>query len=232
MRCAFLRRNYPDDFLHRQNWTKTFSLVWECISSHMPRRRRKRTVLSEQDVRRYQEITNSRRTFRWCRIVSILLWGYMGTNALASRCRDLSYGSNSFHTYINQADRIIQHLQRARAKGMALANISDWGFNFLTAFVTPALFEVLKGGFYVLLVSSCVISFVVVYFVYPETAHKSLEELGEVFGEVLPPRRNHKIEEPKVESDTLVQDSESILQADGNNIVEDCRNERREKDHT
>ncbi|KAK7462806.1 hypothetical protein VKT23_007386 [Stygiomarasmius scandens] len=121
---------------------------------------------------------------------------------------------------------------RARAKGMALANISDWGFNFLTAFVTPALFEVLKGGFYVLLVSSCVFSFVVVYFVYPETAHKSLEDLGEVFGEVLPPRRNHKIEEPKVESDTLVQDSGSILQLDGNNIVEDCRNERREKDHT
>ena len=70
---------------------------------------------------------------------------------------------------------------RARAKGMAISNTSNWICNFIVAFVTPPLFAVLHGGYYFILVGSCVISGVVVYFLYPETAHRTLEELGEVF---------------------------------------------------
>ena len=41
----------------------------------------------------------------------------------------------------------------------------------------------MSAGYYFLLVGFCIISFIVVWFVYPETAHRTLEELGEVFGD-------------------------------------------------
>lgn len=72
---------------------------------------------------------------------------------------------------------------RARAKGMALSTISNWIFNFIIAFITPPLFSAIHGGYYFLLLGFCAISGVFVYFVYPETAHLTLEELGEAFGD-------------------------------------------------
>ncbi|KIJ20099.1 L-arabinose isomerase [Paxillus involutus ATCC 200175] len=72
---------------------------------------------------------------------------------------------------------------RARAKGMSLSTGTNWLFNFIIAFITPPLFDVIKAGYYFLLVGFCLISFLVVWFAYPETAHKTLEELGEVFGD-------------------------------------------------
>ncbi|KIJ70478.1 hypothetical protein HYDPIDRAFT_164502 [Hydnomerulius pinastri MD-312] len=72
---------------------------------------------------------------------------------------------------------------RARAKGMSLSTGTNWLFNFIIAFITPPLFAVMKAGYYFLLVGFCLISLGVVYFIYPETAHRTLEELGEVFGD-------------------------------------------------
>ncbi|KAJ7598915.1 general substrate transporter [Mycena floridula] len=67
----------------------------------------------------------------------------------------------------------------ARAKGAALADVSNWIFNFCVAFISPPLFEIIPGGYYFLLVGSCLFSFVFVWFVYPETAHAKLEDLGQ-----------------------------------------------------
>ena len=72
---------------------------------------------------------------------------------------------------------------RARAKGMSLSTGTNWLFNFIIAFITPPLFDVMSAGYYFLLVGFCIISFIVVWFIYPETAHRTLEELGEVFGD-------------------------------------------------
>ena len=72
---------------------------------------------------------------------------------------------------------------RARAKGMALSTSVNWISNFVIAFITPPLFGSIQGGYYFLLVGFICISGVFVYFVYPETAGKTLEELGEVFGD-------------------------------------------------
>jgi len=72
---------------------------------------------------------------------------------------------------------------RARAKGMSLSTSTNWMFNFIVAFITPPLFDVMNAGYYFLLVGFCLLSFLVVWFIYPETAHKTLEELGEVFGD-------------------------------------------------
>ncbi|TFK24061.1 general substrate transporter [Coprinopsis marcescibilis] len=72
---------------------------------------------------------------------------------------------------------------RARGKGMALSTSVNWITNFLLAFITPPLFSVIHGGFYFVLLGSCATSGFIVWKMYPETAGKTLEQLGEVFGD-------------------------------------------------
>ncbi|KAG2011147.1 sugar transporter [Coprinopsis cinerea AmutBmut pab1-1] len=72
---------------------------------------------------------------------------------------------------------------RARAKGMALSTSSNWIFNFVIAFATPPLFAKIHGGYYFLLMASALNGLAVVWMFYPETAGKTLEELGAVFGD-------------------------------------------------
>ncbi|KAJ7739994.1 general substrate transporter [Mycena maculata] len=78
---------------------------------------------------------------------------------------------------------------KVRAKGMAITTVSDWLFEFLVAFWTPPLFEILRGAYYFLLVGCCIISGLLVWFVFVETGTETLEEIGGVFGdETAPPR--------------------------------------------
>ncbi|KAJ2923565.1 hypothetical protein H1R20_g13526, partial [Candolleomyces eurysporus] len=66
---------------------------------------------------------------------------------------------------------------------MALSTSVNWTSNFLMAFLTPILFNAIHGGFWFILMGSCLASFAVVWYMYPETSGKTLEELGEVFGD-------------------------------------------------
>ena len=66
---------------------------------------------------------------------------------------------------------------------MALSTSTNWIANFVIAFITPPLFSTAGGGYYFLLVGFCLISLVFVFAVYRETAGKTLEQLGEVFGD-------------------------------------------------
>ena len=75
---------------------------------------------------------------------------------------------------------------RARAKGMALSTVSNWMSNFVIAFITPPLFKAISGGYYFVLLGFCVVSGIVVFFLYPETAHVTLEQLSQVFGDAVP----------------------------------------------
>jgi hypothetical protein len=75
---------------------------------------------------------------------------------------------------------------RARAKGMALSTVSNWMSNFVIAFITPPLFKAISGGYYFVLLGFCVVSGIVVFFLYPETAHVTLEQLSQVFGDAAP----------------------------------------------
>ncbi|KAI0315969.1 general substrate transporter [Amylostereum chailletii] len=72
---------------------------------------------------------------------------------------------------------------RARAKGMALSTTVNWLANFVVAFVTPPIFSAIGGGYYFVILAIVIVSGIVVYFVYPETAHLTLEQLGRAFGE-------------------------------------------------
>ncbi|KAJ7634908.1 general substrate transporter [Roridomyces roridus] len=71
-----------------------------------------------------------------------------------------------------------------RAKGMAVATVADWLFDFIVAFWTPPLLEAMRGGYYFYLAGFCIISWIVVYFVFVETGTDTLEEVEGMFESV------------------------------------------------
>jgi len=70
-----------------------------------------------------------------------------------------------------------------RAKGVSLSTATNWAFNFLVGEVTPYLQEVITWRLYPMHGFFCVCSFILVYFLYPETKGVPLEEMDRVFGE-------------------------------------------------
>lgn len=70
-----------------------------------------------------------------------------------------------------------------RSKGASLSTASNWTFNFIVGEMTPILQEWIKWRLYLLHAFFCVVSFVVVYFIYPETCGVRLEEMGSLFGD-------------------------------------------------
>jgi len=70
-----------------------------------------------------------------------------------------------------------------RAKGVSLSTATNWFFNFIVGMVTPYLQEVIEWRLYPMHGFFCVCSFIVVYFLYPETMGVPLEEMDAVFGE-------------------------------------------------
>jgi hypothetical protein len=70
-----------------------------------------------------------------------------------------------------------------RAKGVSLSTATNWAFNFLVGEMTPYLQEVITWRLYPMHGFFCVCSFILVYFLYPETKGVPLEEMDRVFGE-------------------------------------------------
>jgi len=70
-----------------------------------------------------------------------------------------------------------------RAKGASLSTASNWAFNWLVGEVTPVLQEAIKWRLYLVHAFFCAASFVVVYFIYPETCGVRLEDMDAIFGD-------------------------------------------------
>ncbi|KAJ6622568.1 general substrate transporter [Mycena sp. CBHHK59/15] len=70
-----------------------------------------------------------------------------------------------------------------RAKGVSLSTATNWAFNTLVGEMTPYLQEVVEWRLYVMHGFFCGCSFVLVYFLYPETKGVPLEEMDVVFGD-------------------------------------------------
>ncbi|KAM5530703.1 hypothetical protein V8D89_015627 [Ganoderma adspersum] len=70
-----------------------------------------------------------------------------------------------------------------RAKGVSLSTATNWAFNFLVGWMTPLLQEIIEWRLYPMHGFFCVCSFILVYFLYPETKGVPLEEMDAVFGE-------------------------------------------------
>ncbi|KAK4107076.1 general substrate transporter [Canariomyces notabilis] len=70
---------------------------------------------------------------------------------------------------------------RLRGKAVALCTSANWAFNFALAYFVPPGFATIKWKIYVLFAVFCATMFVHVFFMFPETANKPLEEIEEIF---------------------------------------------------
>ncbi|KAL5352683.1 Ribulose bisphosphate carboxylase large chain [Pseudogymnoascus australis] len=70
-----------------------------------------------------------------------------------------------------------------RSKGASLSTATNWFFNFIVGEITPILQETIGWRLYLMHAFFCVTSFVVVYFIYPETRGVRLEDMNLLFGD-------------------------------------------------
>ncbi|OJJ06421.1 hypothetical protein ASPVEDRAFT_139562 [Aspergillus versicolor CBS 583.65] len=70
-----------------------------------------------------------------------------------------------------------------RAKGASLSTATNWAFNWLVGEVTLVLQAAIKWRLYLVHAFFCACSFVVVWFLYPETSGVRLEDMDVLFGD-------------------------------------------------
>jgi sugar porter (SP) family MFS transporter len=70
---------------------------------------------------------------------------------------------------------------KTRAKANACSTVSNWLWNFFIVMITPVLINKIKWGTYLLFAVLNAIFFPIIYFLYPETAGRSLEEIDLIF---------------------------------------------------
>jgi sugar porter (SP) family MFS transporter len=70
---------------------------------------------------------------------------------------------------------------RVRGKAVALATSANWAFNFALGYFVPPSFENIQWKTYMIFGAFCGAMFIHVYFMFPETAGKRLEEVEEMF---------------------------------------------------
>lgn len=75
---------------------------------------------------------------------------------------------------------------RIRAPANALSTSGNWIFNFMVVMITPVAFDTI--GYQTYIIFAVINAFMVpsVYFFYPETAYRSLEEMDSIFHNVTP----------------------------------------------
>ncbi|RDW71303.1 hypothetical protein BP6252_07866 [Coleophoma cylindrospora] len=70
-----------------------------------------------------------------------------------------------------------------RSKGASLSTATNWAFNWLVGEMTPVLQDLITWRLYLMHAFFCITSFVVVYFIYPETCGVRLEDMDLLFGD-------------------------------------------------
>lgn len=70
---------------------------------------------------------------------------------------------------------------RVRGKAVALATSANWAFNFALGYFVPPAFVNIEWRTYILFAVFCAAMFVHVFFMFPETAGKTLEEVELIF---------------------------------------------------
>jgi sugar porter (SP) family MFS transporter len=115
---------------------------------------------------------------------------------------------------------------RIRGKAVALTTSANWAFNFALGYFVPPAFVNIKWKVYILFGVFCTAMFIHVYFMFPETAGKSLEEVEAMFLDPQGPRyigtpawrtnvRHRTIEsDPDKKEATIAHDEEKGVPAD------------------
>ncbi|KAL3423376.1 high-affinity glucose transporter [Phlyctema vagabunda] len=75
---------------------------------------------------------------------------------------------------------------RVRGKAVALATSANWAFNFALAYFVPPAFANIKWQVYIVFGVFLFSMFVHVFFMFPETSQKPLEEIEHIFDDTTP----------------------------------------------
>ncbi|KAI1842956.1 hypothetical protein JX265_001669 [Neoarthrinium moseri] len=70
---------------------------------------------------------------------------------------------------------------KTRAKANAVSTVSNWLWNFFIVMITPVLVDSISWGTYLFFAALNAIFFPILYFFYPETAGRTLEEIDIIF---------------------------------------------------
>ncbi|OBT84036.1 hypothetical protein VE02_09047 [Pseudogymnoascus sp. 03VT05] len=92
---------------------------------------------------------------------------------------------------------------RLRGKAVAISTSANWIFNFALSFLVPICLENIKWKTYILFGTFCAAMGIHVFFCFPETAGKTLEEIDSVFESRTPPWRTHVQSQTPVASNKL-----------------------------
>ena len=87
-----------------------------------------------------------------------------------------------------------------RAKGVGLSAATNWIFNFALAYFLPPAFKNITWKTYLIFGIFCTTMIVHIFFTYPETARKTLEEIDAVFDSKVPPWRSSQLQEHTLEA--------------------------------
>jgi hypothetical protein len=101
-----------------------------------------------------------------------------------------------------------------RSRGVALATATY--FTACITFVTPGATAIANISWRYFLVFACltVVSILVIFFVYPETKGKSLEELADLFGDPVAVRLTDATEEQRHEMDVQIKQQLGAAEAE------------------
>ena len=70
---------------------------------------------------------------------------------------------------------------RVRGKAVALATSANWAFNFALGYFVPPSFEHIQWQTYIVFGVFCIAMFTHTFFMFPETAGKTLEQVNDIF---------------------------------------------------
>ncbi|KAK1537679.1 hypothetical protein CPAR01_07792 [Colletotrichum paranaense] len=79
-----------------------------------------------------------------------------------------------------------------RATGVGLAAASNWAFNLALAFFVPPAFTNIQWKTYMIFGAFCAAMTIHIFFTYPETSGKSLEEIDDLFDSNIPAWRTRR----------------------------------------
>ncbi|KAH0605611.1 uncharacterized protein H6S33_004833 [Morchella sextelata] len=80
-----------------------------------------------------------------------------------------------------------------RAKGVGLATAANWIFNFALAYFVPPAFKNIQWRTYIMFGVFCFCGVAHSFFMFPETAGKTLEEIDYLFGKGIPAWKSAKV---------------------------------------
>lgn len=82
-----------------------------------------------------------------------------------------------------------------RAKGVGISAATNWAFNFALAYFVAPAFTNIQWKTYIIFGVFCFVMSFQIFFTYPETARRSLEEIDIVFDTDVKPWRTNQIKD-------------------------------------